>query len=129
MSVSRLATHLDPKTTLQSEPVPGVPMVPNQAGGYVFAIDDWARLDRFLILGTEGGTYYATERKATMENAEAVCRCIAADGARTVRRIVEISQSGRAPKNGPAILESALIQYCALTRFRIERFAGEACLA
>jgi len=108
MSASRLASHLDATKTPQSEPVPGVSMVPNAAGGFVFAIDDWTRLDRFLILGTEGGTYYASERAVTLDNAAALRRCIAADGGRVVERIVEVSQSGRAPKNGPAILALAL---------------------
>jgi 60 kDa SS-A/Ro ribonucleoprotein len=35
--------------------------MPNSAGGYANAVDDWARLQRFLILGSEGGSYYATE--------------------------------------------------------------------
>jgi 60 kDa SS-A/Ro ribonucleoprotein len=25
----------------------------NAAGGYAFALDDWTRLDRFLIIGSE----------------------------------------------------------------------------
>jgi 60 kDa SS-A/Ro ribonucleoprotein len=81
--------------------------VPNSAGGYTFAVDDWKRLDRFLILGSEGGSYYATERKLTVENIEAVKRCVANDGPRTVHRIVEISDEGRAPKNDPALLALA----------------------
>jgi 60 kDa SS-A/Ro ribonucleoprotein len=35
-------------------------------------------------------------------------RCIRADGARAVKRIVEISESGRAPKNDPAIFALAM---------------------
>src|SRR6185295_14109591 len=80
----------------------------NDNAGYVCAADDWARLDRFLILGCEGGTFYATERKLTSENAEAVLRCIAADGARVVARIVAVSDAGRAPKNDPALFALAL---------------------
>lgn len=40
----------------QQRPLPGAAMVANDAGGYVYALDDWARLDRFLVLGSEGGT-------------------------------------------------------------------------
>ncbi|XYH94153.1 TROVE domain-containing protein [Sorangium sp. So ce1128] len=80
----------------------------NSAGGFVFALDEWARLDRWLILGAEGGTYYATERKLTVENARAVGDCLAADGSRAVQRIVDISGSGRAPKNAPAIFALAM---------------------
>ncbi|WP_437619148.1 TROVE domain-containing protein [Sorangium sp. So ce1151] len=80
----------------------------NSAGGFVFALDEWARLDRWLILGAEGGTYYATERKLTVENARAVGDCLAADGPRAVQRIVDISGSGRAPKSAPAIFALAM---------------------
>lgn len=96
--------------THQTQPIPGREdeQVKNHAGGYVFQIDDWARLDRFLILGSEGNTYYATEQKMTVDNAKAVMRCIKEDGLRTVARIVEISDTGRAPKNDPALFALAL---------------------
>ena len=96
------------KKTPQSQPIPGTAQVRNDNAGYVWAVDDWARLDRFLILGSEGGTFYATERKLTRESAAAVLRCIAADGARVVERIVAVSEAGRAPKNDPAIFALAL---------------------
>src|SRR5262245_41671218 len=98
--------HFSLRETPQSEPLPGT--VKNAAGGYAFPVDDWTRLDRFLILGSEGGSYYASERKLTRENAEGVIRCIAEDGARAVGRIAEVSHSGRAPKNDPAIFALAL---------------------
>ncbi len=99
-----LKQALEPAT--QREPLPG--QIANSAGGFSFALDDWKRLERFLILGSEGGSYYATERKLTRDNAAAVTRCIAADGPRTVAKIVEISHAGRAPKNDPAILALAM---------------------
>jgi 60 kDa SS-A/Ro ribonucleoprotein len=92
--------------TPQTQAIPNT--VPNSAGGYAFAVDDWARLDRFLILGSEGGSYYAGERVLTRDNAAAVLRAIQADGVRAVARIVEISVSGRAPKNDPALFALAL---------------------
>lgn len=82
--------------------------VENSAGGFVFALDKWARLDRWLILGCDGGTYYATERKLARENAQTVLECLAEDGARTVARIAEVSDAGRAPKNDPAIFALAM---------------------
>ncbi len=82
--------------------------IPNSAGGFVWAVDDWTRLDRFLILGSEGGSFYATEQALTLENAAAVARCIDTDGPRVVARIVEVSQAGRAPKNDPALFALAL---------------------
>ncbi len=96
------------KRTPQSEPIPGTNQVRNSNEGFSFPVDDWVRLERFLILGSEGGSYYASERKLTMANAEAVKRCIKADGLRTVARIVDVSEEGRAPKNDPAILALAI---------------------
>ncbi|KMO41309.1 RNA-binding protein [Methylobacterium variabile] len=94
------------RRTPQSEPVPGT--VPNSAGGHAFAVDDWARLDRFLVLGSEGGSYYASPRALTAGNAAAVQRCIAEDGLRAVAAIVAVSEAGRAPKQDPAIFALAL---------------------
>jgi 60 kDa SS-A/Ro ribonucleoprotein len=94
--------------TPQSQPIPGTNQVPNSAGGYAWSVDDWTRLNRFLILGSEGGSYYAMERALTAENAAAVLRCIDSDGARVVQTIVDISASGRAPKNDPALFALAL---------------------
>lgn len=80
----------------------------NNAGGYTFTLDKWARLDRWLILGAEGGTYYVKEPALTRDNARTIDECLKEDGARTVARIVEISEAGRAPKNDPAVFALAL---------------------
>jgi 60 kDa SS-A/Ro ribonucleoprotein len=96
------------KKTPQTEPIPGSDQVENNAGGYVYRLDEWKRLDRFLILGSEGGTYYVGQTRFTYENAAAVLRCIEVDGVRVVKRVVEISDAGRAPKNDPALFVLAL---------------------
>lgn len=96
------------RKTSQRQKIPGSSQVKNSAGGFSFQVDDWTRLDRFLILGTEGGSYYASQSKLTVENAEAVRRCIQMDGKRVVRTIVEISDQGRAAKNDPAIFALAM---------------------
>lgn len=101
-------TSFSTRATPQSEPIPDSSQTRNNAGGYAWQIDDWAQLDRFLILGTEGGTYYVKERDLTADNAQAVMRCIKTDGRRAVDRIVEISLSGRAPKNDPALFALAM---------------------
>lgn len=99
-----------PKSTPQSQKIPGreSEMKQNHAGGHVFAVDKWTTLHRFLILGTEGGTYYASERDHTRDNSLNLLACIAEDGLRTVRIVSEISTGGRAPKNDPAIFALAL---------------------
>lgn len=96
------------RTTPQSEPVPGYDMVKNKAGGYAFRADDWTRLRRFLVIGSDAGTYYTSPRKLTAENAEVVLRCIQEDGWRTVSQIVEVSERGLAPSNTPALFALAL---------------------
>jgi 60 kDa SS-A/Ro ribonucleoprotein len=96
------------RRTPQSQRIPGTDQVRNSAGGYGWAVDDWTRLERFLVLGSEGGSYYAGEQQLTAANAEAVRRCVEADGERAVARIVELSEAGRAPKNDPAIFALAL---------------------
>jgi 60 kDa SS-A/Ro ribonucleoprotein len=103
-----LTKYFNLKKTPQNQPIPGAKQVLNSAGGYSFAVDCWARLDRFLILGSEGGSYYASERELSLENASAVAECIDKDGVRVVDRVVEISDAGRAPKNDPAIFALAM---------------------
>lgn len=102
------ATRIRAMLTPQREPIPGSGQVPNSAGGYAWTVTPWDRLDRFLVLGSEGGTYYIGERKLTLENAQAVAECLALDGPRVVARVAEISQAGRAPKNDPALFALAM---------------------
>jgi 60 kDa SS-A/Ro ribonucleoprotein len=106
--MQKYTKHYSTKKTSQQEKIPGKTQVKNNAGGYVFAIDPWQRLHRFLILGTDGGTYYASERALTIENAECVRRCIETDGPRTVALIAAVSTAGRAPKNDPALFALAM---------------------
>ena len=105
-----LAQMLSYLKTGQRTPMADVktPQVENSAGGYVWKIDCWSQLVRFLVLGTSAGSYYASARKLTLENAEAVMQCMEADGLRTVRTIVDISTGGRAPRNDAAILALAM---------------------
>jgi 60 kDa SS-A/Ro ribonucleoprotein len=93
----------------QWAPIPGTGQVPNSAGGFAWEVDDWARLRRFLILGSEGGSYYATEWTLTRENAQAVERCFVEDGPRAVTEIARVSEEGRAPKNDPALFALAMV--------------------
>ncbi len=105
---NKYAQHISTTATPQSEKIFGSDQKQNNAGGYSFVLDKWGRLNRFLILGSEGNTYYATEHKMTVDNATAIIECIKEDGIRTINTIVEISHTGRAPKNDPAIFALAL---------------------
>ena len=94
--------------TPQSKPIPGSTQVPNSAGGFAWEVDDFTKLRRFLVLGTDGGTYYISQEALTEQNAGAVARCLKADPVRTIQTIVEISEAGRAPKNDPALFALAM---------------------
>lgn len=99
---------IDPSKTPQSEALPNKNHVKNSAGGFVFAVDNWTRLERFLVLGTEGGSYYASERDLTKQSIDGVKAALAEDGIRFVNVVAEISHAGRAPKNDPALFSLAL---------------------
>ena len=107
--MSNYASHVSTKVTPQSEKVFGSNQVPNSAGGFTFKVDNWTRLNRFLILGNEGGSYYASEHKMTQDSAKCILECVKENGRKTVDTIVEISHNGRAPKNDPAVFALALV--------------------
>ncbi|MDO5068240.1 MAG: TROVE domain-containing protein [Propionibacteriaceae bacterium] len=94
------------RTTPQNEPADSR-QVPNSAGGHTFQLDDHARLRRFLTLGVDGGTYYASPRDLALDNAQVLARVAAADPAGLVATIVEVSEGGIAPKQGPALFALA----------------------
>lgn len=84
----------------------------NSAGGYTFVIDDMARLRRFLVLGTDGGTYYTGAAKLTKDNAGVVLDLARTRTSELVSEIVAVSQAGRAPKQNPTLF--ALAAACSL---------------
>ena len=73
--MSYLKRHRHAPRAAVGAPLPG--QAPNSAGGFAWAVDTWTRLRRFLVLGSEGGSYYASERTLTRENAKAVEGCVA----------------------------------------------------
>jgi len=117
------------RVTPQSQPIAGSTQVRNSNSGYSWQVDDWTRLDRFLILGAESGTYYIGERELVKQNHDALIRCIKVDGVRVVNRIVEISDAGRAPKNDPAIFALSLVMTHGDAQAKAHAFAnlGKVC--
>ena len=107
-NIKEALTGLTASETPQGLPIPGRDMVGNNAGGFVFKLDEWKQLERFLILGSEGGTFYVSERKLTAENANHVLLLLKKDGLRVVSVTVEMLKSGRAPKPDTAIFVLAL---------------------
>lgn len=82
--------------------------VKNSAGGYVFKIDDMARLRRFLILGSDVPTYYASARKLTLQNVGIVQHCWEKHPSETASLIKEVSVGGLAPRVDPVLFALAL---------------------
>lgn len=82
--------------------------VPNSAGGFTFQVSSQSKLERFLILGTEGGTYYIGEKDLTKQNVTFIRNLISENGVAVLDTVVEISESGRAYRNSPAIFVVAL---------------------
>lgn len=81
----------------QSEPL-DERQVPNEAGGYAYPVDDRVRFHRFLIMGSEGGSFYQDERTLTLENAKACQRHIDTFGAQAVDHIAMLARERRAPR-------------------------------
>lgn len=115
----------DPSDTPQSQPI-AANQVQNEAGGFVWQVDDLERFRRFLVLGSEGGTYYASQQQLGQENAQALMRLIAQGrGPEAVKIIVEYSTQGRTAKQDPIILSLAL---CARSKHMETKRAAYAAL-
>ena len=104
MSDRQLNKRIVPATS----PIPGTNMAANNGGGFSFVIDDFGILRRFLMIGSETPGYNVTTQTQTKQGFDAIKRCLELDGQAAVQMIVDISTSGRAPKNDPAIVALAV---------------------
>ena len=110
MSARRMASTVAPRLNVpQTQPADPRQRRNNDGRGYAFVLDGWKRLERFLILGLDGGTFYVEAKALTTENAGVVARCAAADPARTATMIRDVSVGGRAPRQSPAIFALAML--------------------
>lgn len=83
--------------------------IKNTAGGFVFQVSDQARLERFLILGVDGGTYSVSEVLHAKSNVKFLNEMIERDEAGVLKTIVDVSVNGRAYKQSPALFALASI--------------------
>ena len=104
----KFTQYFSKRQPTQKQPLKGAGQVKNSAGGYVWSLQPMKQLERFLILGSEGGTFYVSEQKLTRENAMNLETLIHTDGVAVVQRIVAVSESGRAAKNDAAIFALAM---------------------
>lgn len=82
--------------------------VKNSTGGFTFALTPQKQLERFLILGSDAPTYYASAQKLTRENARVVEKCWIDFPEATADTVIDVSDKNRAPRNDPAIFALAL---------------------
>lgn len=91
--------------TEQESPI----QVPNSAGGFSFKVGPFDQLRRFLILGSEGGTYYVGESDLTKRNLDNIKDLIANDPNAAVDLASTISLEGRSYRNDAALLVLAMV--------------------
>lgn len=101
------------ETTLtpQSQPLPGreAEQHLNAGGGYSFTVDEWTRLNRFVILGVGAGTMYQTQKDLVKQNAKVAEAAIAKDPRRVVDVVTDILSEGRAFKPEAGLFVLALV--------------------
>lgn len=104
-----ILTGINTRVTPQNQPVPGRnDQVKNSAGGFVFEISDAERLRRFLILGTDAGTYYTNAADLTRANAEVPIRMALDEPDTLLSTILDVSLRGAAPKQNATIFALAI---------------------
>jgi len=80
-----------------------IKQIKNDAGMYVFKAEDEVLLRRFLLLGTEEGTYYAGEHKLTQEAAKHILNMLQVDGEAVLKITHQMVKEKSVPKHDPAL--------------------------
>lgn len=83
--------------------------VKNNAGGFVFKVSDRDRLERFLILGTDGATYYVGSKTQVKDSVDFLRKVVKANESEVLDTIVAVSAGGRAYSNSPALFALAVV--------------------
>lgn len=102
-----LKNHLETKVP-QNEQADSL-QVANSAGGFSFKVSPIDKLMRFLILGSEGGTYYIGERDLTKQNLDNLRHLTQTDPKTVIAKVAEVSREGRAYRNDAAIFVLAYV--------------------
>lgn len=105
--MSKALKNVNTHKTVQTERADSR-QVKNNAGGFVFKVSEWDRLERFLILGTDGGTYYVKQVDLTEQNVDFVRTLLKQDVAEVISRVVDVSINARAKSNSAALFVLAL---------------------
>uniref|UniRef100_A0A1I7T5U7 TROVE domain-containing protein n=1 Tax=Caenorhabditis tropicalis TaxID=1561998 RepID=A0A1I7T5U7_9PELO len=83
--------------------------VMNNAGGFVFPVSDETQVRRFLIIGSDQGTYHQTSEKITMDNAQRIIKIIEqGNGHMVLRELALINAENRNPKMNAMLFTLAI---------------------
>lgn len=83
--------------------------VENNAGGFVYQVRDPERLRRFLVLGTEGGTFYASQRDLTKVNVDFLKAYAAKDPVVFYNVLAEANSGNIVPRHSTILLALAIL--------------------
>lgn len=83
--------------------------VQNSAGGYVYSVSDEQRLRRFLVLGTEGGTFYASQKDLTRVNVNFLKEYAAKDPNMFFGTLLDVDANNVAPRHSTVLLALAVL--------------------
>lgn len=109
---SNYASGLSGKKTTQTKKVIGreSEMVMNNAGGAVFTIPIEQQLKRFLVLGSENGSFYQSEQELTENNAKSVIKLIKEGKSKfVIDTILEVAKNNLARKPEPSLFALSLV--------------------
>lgn len=95
--------------TPQNKPLLGENQVENDAGGYVFRSSDAESFKRFLILGSDTNSYYASKKKLTQESLKNTFKFIDMHPVDAFNTLYEVSQKRSAPKVSPTLMALAYL--------------------
>jgi 60 kDa SS-A/Ro ribonucleoprotein len=90
-----LQQEKNPMTTTLAQPVTGSAL-------------NWMRFERFLLLGSQDGSWSAARQTLEPEQASAARACLVEDGPRVVETIVRFAATRNAPGRQPALLALAI---------------------
>lgn len=83
--------------------------VQNNAGGYVYTVNAEQRLRRFLVLGSEGGTFYASQRDLTKSNVDFMKSYAATNPEDFLAVLRDVDSHNVAPRHSTVLLALAVL--------------------
>lgn len=83
--------------------------VENSAGGFVYQVTPMQRLTRFLVLGTEGGTFYASQKDLTKANVDFLKEYALTDPKDYFGVLCNADETNIAPRHSTLLLALAVL--------------------